>query len=479
MSKIVREDIDKLNAVLTVTIDQKSYEPKFLEELKKYRDKAHMRGFRKGKTPISFLKKAYGKGVLSEIVHQLLQEEISNFFQNTEASFLGQPIPTKDWKAIDFDARDLEDYEFKFDIGVAPEFEIQGIESIKAFEQYVIEVSDEKVEEDLERIRKSKGERSFAEEDIQENDIVELTVKELDGDDLKEDGWESKFSILVSEISNEETKKALLAKKKGDSLKVNVFDLEDNDEEYVKKYFLNMTEADLEEGVEVGQFFEATIESASRIIPAELNQEFFDSHFGEDKVTSEEEAREEIRKDIAAFYEGQAESVLFRNIHKDLIAANKEQIPLPDDFLKRWLVTSSEQNTEELVERDYERFSDNLRWSLIKGKLAEKHEIKLEEEELREAFRAQIMGYLGGNLNAFGGNMDFLESTVDRMMQDTAQLNQVSEELMDKKVFSALKENFAISDKSISIEDFTVVLEEIRNEDAPPPAIELQTDEEE
>lgn len=476
MSKVVREDIDNLNAVLTITIDQKTYEPKFLEELKKYRNKAHMRGFRRGKTPLSFLKKAYGKGVLSEIVHQILQEEISKFFQDAKSDFLGQPIPSKDWNAIDFDARDLEDYIFKFDIGIAPSFEVQGVEPIKSFEQYAVEVTDDMINEEMDRIRKSKGERFFSEDDIEDNDIVELDIKELDGDAVKEGGWESKFSILVSQITNEDTKKELLTKKKGDTLTINVFELEDGGDEHAKKYFLNMTEEDLEAGVEVGQFFEATIETASRIKPAELNQEFFDGHFGKDAVSSEEEARAEIKKDIAALYEGQSDGVLFRNIHKDLLASNKEHLPLPDDFLKRWLKVSSDKNTDEVVEKDYERFADNLRWSLIKGKLAEKHEIKIDEGELREAFREQIMGYFGGNLGALGGNMDFIESTIERVMQDQEQVSQVSEQLMDKKVFQALKENFALSEKSISVEDFGAELERIREEDAPP-AIETEEEE--
>ena len=132
MPKVVREDIDNLNAVLTVTVDRESYEPKFLEELKKFRDKASVKGFRKGKTPISFLKKMYGKAVLGEIVHEMLQEAMGNHFKEDESNYLGQPIPNDDSPKFDIDVRDLQDYEFKFDVGIAPEFEVQGLESVKS-----------------------------------------------------------------------------------------------------------------------------------------------------------------------------------------------------------------------------------------------------------------------------------------------------------------------------------------------------------
>ena len=110
MPKVVREDIDTLNASLTISISREDYAPTFEQELKKYRDKAHIKGFRKGKTPMSFLKKAYGQSVLSEVINEMLQKELITFMQEDPAAYLGQPIPSEDQPPIDFDVKELEDY---------------------------------------------------------------------------------------------------------------------------------------------------------------------------------------------------------------------------------------------------------------------------------------------------------------------------------------------------------------------------------
>lgn len=473
MPKVVREEIDNLNAVLTVTIDQESYEPKFLEELKKYKKQASMKGFRKGKTPLTFLKKVYGKPVLAEVVQNMLQEELGKFFEEDDKDYLGQPIANKNTPSINFDPRDLEDYVFKFDVGYAPEFELSGMEAIKTFEKYKIEIGDDRVEEEIERIKKQRGERKEVEEDILDNDMIAVTLKELDGDDLKENGWESTTSFLVSQIPNEEVKKEILSKKKGDTLTVKPSDLEDATEEHLKKHILGMTAEDMDR--EVGDTFEMTINTVNRVIPGELNQELFDSYLGEGKVNSEEEFKEEIRKDIASFYEGEADGLLFRDIRKDLIESNREQLSLPDEFMKRWLMESNEKNTKELVDRDYERFADNLRWQMITGKLSDQFNIKLEEADIRAHLGKKVSAYMGGYLM---GNNDMLNNMIDRLMQDREQLTQASEELVGERIFEHLKGNFAITDKSITVDDFKEVLEKVRAEDAPPPPPEANDEEE-
>lgn len=473
MPKVVREDIDNLNAVLTVTVDKASYEPKFIEELKNYKNKAQMKGFRKGKTPTSFIKKIYGKSILAEIVQNMLQEELGKFFQEDETNYLGQPIPNDNSEAVNFDPRDLSDYEFKFDVGFVPEFELIGMESIKSFEKYVVEIPDNMVDEEIDRIQKQKGERIDAEDTIIENDMISMTMKELDGDEIKEGGWESTFSILVSRIANEDLKKEILTKKKGDKVRVNPHDLEDADETHIRKYILNMTEDDTD--VIVGDSFEAIINSVNRVVPSELNQEFFDGYLGAGKVSSEAEFREEVRKDVGAYHSGESDGLLFRAMRKDLIANNKEQLALPDEFLKKWLVASSEQNTPELVDRDYDRFSDNLRWSLISTKLTDQFEIKLEEADIRNHLAKKISSYMGGY---FGGNEEMMNNMVDRLLQDREQLTKASEELVDERVFQSLKSNFAITDRSITLEDFKEVLEKVREEDAPPPGIQVEDEEE-
>ncbi len=466
MPKVVREDIDELNAVLTVTIGKTEYETKFAEELKKFQGKSHMKGFRKGKAPLSFLKKMYGKGVLSEVVNEKLQEKLAAFFEKDESNFLGQPIPTEGQDPIEFNCRELEDYVFRFDVGIAPDFEVVGVSEEDEYEQYLVEVGDELITKELENLQKEYGEKVLSDDKIEENGLLKLSVKELEGESLKEKGRESVFSILVADIKNEEVKNEILSKKVGDTFRVNIFELEEfEDEKGAKKHYLQMTEEEIAEGVEVGPFFEATIEESSQLVPAELNQEFYDKVFGEGKVTSEEEAREEIRKNIAAHYERQTESLLFRDFHKTIKKKTQGAIALPEGFLKRWLKLSDKENTKELIEKDFANFAAGLRWSLIRSKLSKKFEIQVSEEEVLAYFRNQISSYFGG-AGVSDGN--FLDPMVERMMKNQKEVEKAMNIILTEKVFHAVKEVVTINKKSVSLEDFGKIVEEVQREDAPP-----------
>lgn len=459
MPKIVREDIDNLNAVLTVTIEQNDYKTKFIDELKKYKEKAHMKGFRKGKTPLSFVKKMYGKQVLSQIVTEMMQNEVIEYLDKEDAiRFLGQPIPNENQELIDFDPKELDDYEFKFDVGKAPTFEVKGASETDEFEITLVEVTDDMVDESMAGARKQGGERIFSEEEILEEDLVKLSVKELDGGVVKEDGRTSEFSIFVEKVVNEDTKKELLAKKKGDTLHLNVFELEDVDEDHVKKYFLGMEAEEMD--TKVGADYEATIIEVSRVKLGEMDQAFFDKAFGEGIVSSEEEARAHIKEEISKQYRTQSESILFREIREELMAKNQEEIQLPNEFMKRWLKISSKENTEELVNRDYPNFAENLKWSLIKGDLAKRFEVKVSEAEVINELENRVRGYLRGM-----GGEEYVKQTVERLLEEPGRAEQVQEELMDSQLFKALMENLVINEKTVSFDDFKAIVDDINKKE--------------
>jgi len=241
MPKVVREDIDNLNAVISVSIEKADYESSFKSELKKVAKQAQVKGFRKGKTPISFVKKMYGPSILMDTVNNILQEEMSKYLQDDKTNYLGQPIPAENQDKVDFDPNNLSDFEFKFDAGIAPELKIKGADKKTKLEQYKIKVDDKMLDEELENIKKRLGERELDEEKILEGDLVKLSVKELDGKKVKEGGVESEFSLVWEKIADKKLQKALLKQKKGDTFTVNPFKVEkDAEEKYVKKYFLGM-----------------------------------------------------------------------------------------------------------------------------------------------------------------------------------------------------------------------------------------------
>ncbi|MCB0519643.1 MAG: hypothetical protein H6577_08315 [Lewinellaceae bacterium] len=445
MPKVVREDIDNLNEVVTVTIEKEDYQSKFKEELKKIRDKATFKGFRKGKTPDSFIKKMYGKGILGDLVTKMLQEELTEIMSNEKVNYVGQPLPTEGHATIDFDANDLEDYEFSFNIGKVPDFEVKGIDENSEYDYLKVTVPEEKVEERLAYFRKRRGERIDAEDNIQEDDLITLNASELDGDALKEDGWKTTFSILVERIGDEGLKKEILGKKKGDKVRFNIYSIEKNSEpSYVKKYLLNFTEADIEEGTETGEEYEATIDNVGRLVPAELNQEFFDQVFGEGEITSEAEAKESLRKNMGAQFDGGADSLLYRDFRKKLVELNKPHMPLPDDFIKRWLKETREKEAGNILE-NYDDYADDMRWSLLKNKLFRQYDFKIEQEEILDLARQRVAGYFGGYAQP-----ELMNSVIERIMKDPDQVNSFASDVLANKLFFKLKETVKLKEVPVT-----------------------------
>lgn len=472
MPKVVREDKENLSAELTMTITKDDYVPKLDSEMKKYRKKAQLKGFRKGKVPMGVVRKMYGQALLVEVINDTIQKEIAKYLTDEKIEILGQPLPSDDQQELEFDVNNLEDYEFKFDLGLAPEFELSGLSADSAFDRYAVEIPAAMLDKEVEQARKKFGNRESVDSKIEENDVVTLSAEELEDDAIKLGGWASTFSILVDRIESEEVKKDILSKKKGDKIKFNIYELEKNStEESVRKYLLNVGEADSD--VEIGNEFEASIDEIQRILPAELNQEFFDKAFGEGNVKSEEEARAKFEEEISKYYDKQAESLLFRDFQDFLL--EKNDIELPDTFLKRWIKTSNENTTEEIIEKEYENFSKNLQWSLIKGKIVKQFDLSVSEEEIFEGFKERVRGYFQG----YGDELIVL-NTANRLMEDQKQVDQLYQELMSDKLFEAVKEVVKINDNKIGAEDFDAVIKKAHDEvKASQNAAQVQAPEEE
>ncbi len=476
MSKIVREDKGNLTAELTMSITKEDYTPKLDAELKKHRKNAQMKGFRKGKVPIGVIRKMYGQALLAEVINDTIQKEIAKYLTDEKIEILGQPLPAEEQKEMKFDISNLQDFEFKFDIGLAPTFEVQGLSADTSFDRYAVEVAKDMIDKEMEQAQKKFGDRGSVDTTIEDNDVVTFNAEELDGDKVKENGWASTFSVLVNRVQDEKLKAELLTKKKGDKgIRFNVYNLEANTTpEHVKKYLLNVTENDAD--VEIGENFQATIEEVQRINPAELNQAFFDKAFGEGKVKSEEEARSKFEIEISKYYNKQAESLLFRDFQDFLL--DKNNVDLPDGFLKKWIKSSNEQATDEVIEKEYENFAKNLQWSLIKGKIVAQFDLKVEEEELVEGFKDRVRGYFQG----YGDELIIL-NTANRLMEDQKQVDQLYQELMSDKLFEAVRDVVSIKDKKIESEAFDTVIKKAHDEvmaaqQPPSPAEETATEEE-
>ena len=460
---IEKQTVDNLNATITISISKEDYQDKFKSELKKVAGKATMKGFRKGKTPQSVVKKMYGKSVLAEVVNDTLQKALSNYLNEEKLEILGQPIPSDDQDGdMNFNVNTLEDYTFKFDIGLTPEIDIQGVSESDTYDIYKIDIDDKVINEELENAQKRLGNQEHPDGEIIANDILKIQADELDGKEVKKDGWASEFSVHVDSLT-EEYNKEVLKLSKGDTFSFDIHKLEkDKGEDYVKKYLLNVPK--VEEGEEepvIGNMFTGKIVDIARLKVAELNQEFFDKYFGKDEIKSEEEARAKIAEYVGNHYHNQALQVMYRNIMDKLVAETK--VELPAEFLKKWLKMTNEKLTDEEIDKDFNGFLDNMKWTLIKGQLAKKFEVEVTHEDIREAMTNKVKNYFG----QYGMDESYVNEILGKMLQNQEEVNKTYEELQAGKVFTKIGETVQHKENNISLEDFNEKVKAINEKQQP------------
>ncbi|MGH1434534.1 MAG: trigger factor [Lewinella sp.] len=460
MATIAREDIDALNVALTVTVAKEDYLADFQKELKRYRKQASLKGFRKGNIPMSVVRKMFGRSILAEVVNKELQEEMSKFLYDEEAEidFLGQPIPSKDQEEFEFSVSNLDDYVFKFDLGLAPQFELQGLGNEETLEKLVVEPAADKLDEELLNLRRRFGVSEEVEDAVAERDIITLKAVELDGEKPKEGGIDKEFTLFIENITDD-AKEAFLGKKIGDSAVLDVFNLEANTTvDHVRKYLLGLAEDD---DREVSEAFSLTIDKISRHTLAALDEDFYKQAFGEGDVSNEKEALAKIQEDYRGHFEGQTNALLFRNVQELLM--EKNPLEFPETFLKRWLVTSNEKNTEENVEAGFDGFLKGLQWTLLREKLIKQLELDVTAEEVKESFAKQVMGYFGGQRPEWL-NEEMISGMVDRMMNEEKSVREKFDELMNDKLSIRLQEEFTLTDKVITPEELQEIVAKIQAE---------------
>lgn len=453
--QIVRKETDPLNITLELTLEPQDYSGKFKEEIKKLRNKAQIKGFRKGMTPDSVIKKMYGKSILLDTLNETLQDKLFEYIDEQNIRYLGQPLPHKeDQQNVDLDVNELKTYKFSFDLGLVPELTVSGVSEADEYDYYDVEIPEKLVDEELNAARKRFGKHVTVTEDIQGNDMLSLDATELEDGKEKPDGWKTEFTILTDVIKDEAVKQDILSKKAGDTVVFDIYRLEDRDREYTNKYILKKEE----DTPDPGSMFSAVIKEVSRVEPAELNQEFFDT-FGEEDIKDEASLRQFLKKDLKDYYDHQSVQFMYRSIMEHLMTNN--HVPLPETFLKRYMKETNENITDDKIDAEFMAFAKNLQWSLQKNHLANNFEMKVEENEIRRHFTNRVFSYLRSY-----GNMDysFISKTVERLMQDKDQVNQAYEELLSTKVFDRVGEIVKRRHIPISQEDFVQKVTELNKQ---------------
>ena len=447
---ITRENIDDLNAVLKVKIEKADYEDKVETVLKDYRKKANIKGFRPGMVPIGLVKKMYGRAVQIEEINKVVTENIQKYITDEKLEILGDPLPkTDEQEKIDFDTQ--EDFTFSFELGLAPVIELKLSKKNK-LHQYEI-IIDEKMKNDyLENYTRRYGELRKA--DITEaKDVIKGKIEALDNTgNLLADGLSVEDTSLgIDIIKDEKIKEEFLGKTLNETVD---FDL--------KKAFPNDTEIagilhrKKEEVAEIEGNFRFTINEISRFFPAEIGKELFDKIYGEGVVETEEEFMKKIENEIAINLKRESDFKLMMDVKA--LALEKTDFQLPEEFLKRWLIRVNEKTTPEQIEKEFDNFRKDLKWQLIRNKVARDNEIKISEEELlNEA--ANITRYQFQQYGLFYATDDQINNYAKETLKREEDAKRIAEKILEEKVLAIMKELVKLENNSVTVEEFNKLFE--------------------
>ena len=447
---ITRENIDELNAILKVKIEKNDYEEKVDEVLKDYKKKAKIDGFRPGKVPFGLIKKQYGKAVLVDEVNKLISESLTNYIRDEKLNILGEPLPNKDQKLVDFDKD--SDFEMLFDIAVGPELEVKLSKRDK-LPLYNIAVDDELLNGQIDNYTQKFGSFKSVEE-ISDNEMIKGDISQKgEGEELIS---VENTAISLEVMKDEGIKKSFIGKKVGDKVIFNIRKAYPNDTE-----LSSLLRIEKEKAKEIDGDFEVDIKEISKFEKSEINQDLFDKAFGKDTIKSKEEFEAKIKAQIKVSIDKEAEYKLLLDAKSKLV--KKYNPELPSEFLKRWLKeTNDGKLTEEQIETEFSAFEEDLQWQLIKDKIIKENEIKVEESEVLDAAKdfakMQFLQYGMSDLPE-----EHIENYAKEILKNKDEGRKLYEKTLEDKVLAYLKETVKIEEKEVTTEEFKKILEKEQN----------------
>lgn len=438
------QNVDSVSAVLTVQIEKTDYQEKVEKALKTLRQKVNMPGFRKGMVPAGLIKKQYGVSVLAEEIDKLLQEKVFEYIRENKVNMLGTPLPKEN--QVNFETE--ENFEFSFDIALAPEFNVE-LSANDSVDYYDINVTDEMVDQQVKMYTQRTAKYDKV-EDYQDNDMLKGLLAELDENgNTKEGGVQVEGAVMMPVYMKNDEQKAIFNGAKTNTVLVfNPSVAFDNNEAELA----SLLKLKKEEVADHKGNFSFQIEEITRMIPGELTQELFDQVLGEGKAHSEEEFRAQIKETIAKQFEADSDYKFLVDVRTYL--TNKiGKLEFPDALLKRIMLDNNKEKGEEFVTENYEKSLEELTWHLIKEKLVAANDIKVEQGDLtnmaKEATRAQFAQY--GMINV---PEELLENYSKEMLKKQESVEALLNRVVESKLSETLKGQVTLNHKAVSAEEF-------------------------
>lgn len=448
------ENPDKINGVMTLTIEKDDYQADVEKQLKDYRKKANVPGFRPGQVPMGMIKRQFGTAVKMDVVNKLLGEKLYGYIRENKIQMLGEPLPSD--KQVMVDPEKDETMTFIFDIAVAPEM-TATLTADDTVDYYNIDVDDKLVDQQVDMFRSRSGHYDKVEEyDAAQNDMLKGDLRELDADgNAKEGGVVVEGAVIMPEyIKAEEQKNLFNGAKLGSVITFNPRKAYPESDVEVS----SLLKIDKEKVADMTSDFTYLVTEISRFAKAEVNQELFDQVFGKDEVKDEAAFRQKIADGIKAQLTTDTDYKFLLDV-RAYLEGKVGELQFPDALLKRIMLNNNKDKGEKFVEDNYENSIKELKWHLIKEQLVAANSIKVDDADVKqvakETARVQFAQYGMANVPD-----EYLEQYADNMLKDRKNIDSLVDRAIDVKLIAALKGIVKLNEKTVSLDDFNKMMQE-------------------
>ncbi|WP_304247814.1 trigger factor [Parabacteroides gordonii] len=445
------KNIDAVSGIVKLEIVKADYAEQVEKSLRNFRQKANVPGFRKGMVPMGMVKKMYGKHVLVEEVNKLVSENLFSYIRENKLNILGEPMPNEsEQKPINFDTQ--EDFEFCFDVALAPEINITLSKSDK-LPYYEVAIDDEMLNQQIDAYTANFGTYDKAEE-VEEKDMVKGTVAELENGSPKEGGIVVEDAVLMPAYMKDEAEKAKFVGAKVNS--VVVFN-PNKAYEGAEVEISSFLKVDKEAVAGITGDFSFEITEITRHQKADMNQKLFDKVFGEGVVTSEEAFKNKIKEALTDQFTPQSDYKFLLDA-REVLVQKAGEMKFADDMLKRWLVATNENTTAEKIEEDFPKMIEDLKYQLIKENLVKSNNLKVEDADI-EAFAKRVAQAQFAQYGMLSVPEDVLANYAKDMLKNKQTLQNIIDRAVEEKLAAWLKEQVELDVKEVSTEEFGKLFE--------------------
>lgn len=457
MATVTKENIGLLHEKLTVKLEKQDYLPSFEKALKDYSKKANIPGFRKGMVPAGLIKKMYGPSLFTDEVLRSVDRELIGYLQNDKLDIFAQPLP------LETDIRQLDvnnptEYTFHFEVGMKPEFDLIDLGTAK-IDRYVVNVTDEMINNEIARLQNRYGNMQDQGSVATEENVLNVIFSEVNENASEVEGGIHKENSLLVKYFKEDFRPNLIGKTVNDFV---VVELKKAFDEKELDFILGDLGLDKNDPASAEKHFRIQITKVGLLEKKELNEEFFNQLYPNGDVKTEADFRNKIKEEIQAYWNNQARNQIHDQLFHQL--TDHTSIKFPESFLKKWIKTqgaedNTAEKTDEQVEKEFPTFLNQLKWTLITDKIVQENGVQVNPDEIREFAKQQLFGYMGG-MGAGVEDQPWVNDYIEKMMKDRKYVEDAYNRIQTQKVFEWAETKINPTDKPVSAEDFTKMVED-------------------